>query len=249
MINNLPKPLIEAAEEHLIKESFLKYGYDPFNHFFFDCVIESVVDNLDILNESLDSDLSGMIDSTEMAYQQYPQLKNYNKENNITDFKVEFHPPTNQVFTTFRKNGSWEIHHQAGYNHGKKINSPNPPMRFVSHVHKCVKEKIGKGEKVRISAPEELIHSYHKLSSAFSEKNDNIGITHIEDGYDERRPDIKLKEFTIYPKSMHESPDPTRPFNKLITEHMWNRWVKDNFGMTDSVKLYEEKMRKQGHVL
>jgi hypothetical protein len=83
---------------------------------------------------------------------------------------VEFHPETNQIFTTFHRDGAWEIHHQKDDKVGESVRSKSPPLGFSAHVLNFIKEKMEKNEKVRVNSTKDMIHTFHKKAKNISEK-------------------------------------------------------------------------------
>ena len=195
------------------------------------------------LAESLDSKLETH-DVTDIVHHEHPEIKKQNNDAGISHYKVEYHMPTDETFTTYHRAGAWEIHHQRGNVVGVKLNNQSPPMKFISHVHHFIKEKIDNGEKVRISAPHDLIHSYHAVATKFSKKH-NIKISNVVPSVDPHNTGMSLHEFMLYPETLNES---TTIFGG-ITTHAHMQYIKNAFGNTLRVLEYEETLRKQGHHL
>lgn len=236
MINTLPQSLIESTTKHVILKNF---KYVPFNNFNCDADINQIVESLNILYESLDSKMD-LYDVTDEAKKQEPDA--LREPHGVTDFKVEYSPHTNEVITTYKRDGAWEIHHQRDKDSGTMIGGKSPAMKFVSHMYNFVKEKIGNGESVRISASQELIQHYYRLASHFANKMNNATITDIHPGYDIHRLNVPVHEFLIHPK-LHENFTPWF----MVFEHSRMKFTKERFGLTEAVVEYEEKLRRQGH--
>lgn len=237
LINTLPKSLLEAATSHIATANF---QYIPFTHFNCDADIGHIVESIGFLYESLDSKMD-LYDVTDEAKKQEPE--EFRKMHGITDYKVEFSPNTDEVINTYKRDGAWEIHHQRNGVSGEKLDGHKAPaMKFVSHMHRFIKDKISKGESVRISSSPELIHQYHKLATHLVNKIDTAKLTDIHKGTDIHRLGVPVHEFLIHPM-MNES---VSPFF-LKYEHTRMKFSKERFGMTQPVIDYEEKLRRQGH--
>lgn len=238
MINTLPKDLIEAVHSHLKLHNF---KHKPFTHFYCDDDICNIVESLDHLYESLDSTMD-LYDVTDEAKKQNPAVLD---QSDISHYKVEYSPTTDETISTYKRGDAWEIHHQRNDISGEKIKEHKAPaMKFVSHMYKFVKDKVDNGGKVRISAPEPLIHDYHKLATHFKNKiGDSISITDIHPGIDIHRIGVPVHEFFLYPTNLHESVSPW--FFRF--DHLRMKFVKDQFGLTEHVIKYENALRKQGH--
>lgn len=194
-----------------------------------------------LLNESLDTKYK-LHDVTELALKQKPTIQQQNDNYGITHYKVEFHPETNQIFTTFHRDGAWEIHHQKDDKVGESVRSKSPPLGFSAHVLNFIKEKMEKNEKVRVHSTKDMIHTFHKKAKNISEK---IGadVTPIEKGIDPHQTGLDIHEFLIYPKSLKESLLPLQ----FINPHDRMRFLYEYFGDIPAVKEYKEKLIKQGH--
>lgn len=230
--------LIHEKEEEIpqeIIESFLiQYCFESNNS------IPYCIDELSLF-ESLDTKYD-FIDATNFALQQKPEIKKQNEEFGITHYKVEYHPDTSQIFTTYYRDGAWEIHHQVDDKVGKELKSKNPPMGFSAHVLGFIKNKLENNEKVRINGTKEMIPMFHKKASSFS-KRLNAGVTDIEKGVVPHQTGFDIHEFLMYPNSLKECLLPLQ----FINPHEKIRFLKEQFGDIKPVIEYNEKLRKQGH--
>ena len=246
MIKALPQSLIETATKILQLNDCNNINFDISKAFLFDSIIESVMENIDQLDESLNYVIPDLVDVTHIGKQQNPENFTHDKEDGVYNKKVEYSPSTNQVITTFYRDGAWEIHHQIGQHSGEKLNQNKPPMTFVSHMFNWINDKVNNGKKVRISAPEELVHSYHKLATKLSSTNKNMNITDIEPGIDLRRIGIPTYEFYIHHKNLVEHS--IIPYEFQIPYKKY-KILKENFGDIPFVVEYEQKLKIQGHEL
>lgn len=231
--------LIHEKEEETPKEILEAFfdSYQPFtsNHSFY--VFENSLD------ESFDTKYH-LYDMTDEAYKQKPEIKKQNDEYNIRNYKVEFHPETRQIFTTYHRDGAWEIHHQKDDTVGEELKSKSPPMGFSGHVLGFIKDKLSKNEKVRINGTKEMIPMFHKKASRLAPKLD-AGVTQIEKGVDPHRTGLDIHEFLIYPNRLKESLMPLQ----FINPHDKIRFLREHFPESSSIKEYEERLKKQGHQL
>lgn len=106
-------------------------------------------------------------------------------------------------FLMAHRDGAWEPHHFTHDVDGEeinnaKLNSKFPPVKFVSTMHKAIKEKLDNGERVRILATDVHHDSYKKLATKIAKKHNfevtNSKISKYDHGYG------PLKQFYIQPK-------------------------------------------------
>lgn len=196
-----------------------------------------------LLRESLDTKYE-LHDMTDLALKHNPEIQKHNEEHGIKHYKVEYHPETNQVFTTFHRDGAWEIHHQKDDKVGENVRSSTPPLGFSAHVLNFVKDKLSKNEKIRINSTKELIHIFHKKANNMANRL-GAEVTPIEKGIDPHQTGLDIHEFLIYPKSLKECLPPLQ----FVNPHDKMRFLYEHFGETPVVKEYREKLVKQGHNL
>lgn len=196
-----------------------------------------------LLDESLDTKYE-LHDMTDVALKQNPEIQKQNDEHNIKHYKVEYHPETNQVFTTFHRDGAWEIHHQKDDKVGENIRSKTPPLGFAAHVLNFVNDKLSKNEKVRINSTKELIHIFHRKATTLANRL-GAEVTPVEKGIDPHQTGLDIHEFLIYPKSLKECLPPLQ----FVNPHEKMRFLYEHFGEIPVVKEYKEKLIRQGHSL